>query len=305
MTVSLQKRPSFEASISNVERCVADVLAIHLDLSTGGLRDDLDLQSRSHGVRVRCASGAHQENGGHQGWKNGAEEWEGPIHESCLIRKGSGSSRIFYSVNSLPFGCAMGNSGGSCLHRRGERGFEQKVTKVTKGFRLALRATLFGEFLACRWRWETPTGRLFTEGEKEDLNRRLQRSQRGFRLVLRATLFGEFLACGRDGKLRPEGPSQKGERGFEQKVTKVTKGLGWRSGHAVRWIPDYAGRDGKLRPEGASTEGEKEDLNRRLQRSQRVFRLVLRGRSSVNSCQAAGDGKLRPEAASQKGAKRI
>jgi hypothetical protein len=71
-------------------------LAVDLDFGTCGLGDDLDFQSRSHDVRmrVRCAPGANQKNGGHQGWKNEAEEWESPMHESCLIRNGSGSSRI-------------------------------------------------------------------------------------------------------------------------------------------------------------------------------------------------------------------
>ena len=76
------------------ERCVADVLAVDLDFGTFGLRDDLDRQPRPLNVRVRCAPGTEQQNGGHQGGRNGGEEWEGAMHESCLIRNGSGSSRI-------------------------------------------------------------------------------------------------------------------------------------------------------------------------------------------------------------------
>jgi hypothetical protein len=76
------------------ERCVADVLAVDLDFSTFGFRDDLDFEPLPLNVRVRCAPGTEQQNGGHQGGRNGGEEWVGAMHESCLIRNGSGSSRI-------------------------------------------------------------------------------------------------------------------------------------------------------------------------------------------------------------------
>jgi hypothetical protein len=68
------------------QRCVADVLAVDLDSSTCGLRDDLDFQPRSYGVRVRRTPGEHQKSESHHGWKNGAELWEGPMHESCLSK---------------------------------------------------------------------------------------------------------------------------------------------------------------------------------------------------------------------------
>jgi hypothetical protein len=83
------------------EGCVTNVSAIDLDFGTCRLRDDLDFHSWSHDVRVRCASAAHQKNGEHQERKNGAEGWEGTIHESSLIRNGSGSSRIL-SLNLVP-----------------------------------------------------------------------------------------------------------------------------------------------------------------------------------------------------------
>jgi len=84
----------------NGERRIANVLAIELDLGTCRLRDDLDFHSWSHDVRVRRAPGADEANGGHQERKNGAETWEGPIHESCLIRNGSGRSRILSLIGA-------------------------------------------------------------------------------------------------------------------------------------------------------------------------------------------------------------
>ena len=44
------------------EGCIADVLAINLDSSASRLRNDLNFQPRSHGMRVRCASRADQKN---------------------------------------------------------------------------------------------------------------------------------------------------------------------------------------------------------------------------------------------------
>jgi hypothetical protein len=79
------------------ERCVANVLAVDLNFSTRWLRSDLEIQSLSHDLRVRCASGADEKNGSREGHRNGSENWEGPIHGSCLIRNGTGSSLILFA----------------------------------------------------------------------------------------------------------------------------------------------------------------------------------------------------------------
>jgi len=79
------------------ERCVADVLAVDLDFSTRRLRGDLEIQPLSHDLRVRCTSGTDEKSGSREGHRNGREKWEGPIHGSCHIRNGSGSSRILFA----------------------------------------------------------------------------------------------------------------------------------------------------------------------------------------------------------------
>jgi hypothetical protein len=72
-------------------------LAVDLDFSTSRLRGDLETQPLSHDWRVRCASGADEKNESREGHRNSSEKWEDPIHGSCLIRNGSGSSRILFA----------------------------------------------------------------------------------------------------------------------------------------------------------------------------------------------------------------
>jgi hypothetical protein len=82
-------------------RSIPHIVAIDLDFGTRRLGDNLDFKSRSRGVRVGGAARRHQEKGGHKRRKNSVKDWEDPMHEICLIKNGSGSSRIFSGFSGL------------------------------------------------------------------------------------------------------------------------------------------------------------------------------------------------------------
>jgi hypothetical protein len=115
------------------ERCVTNILAVDLDFSTRWLRSDLEIQPLSHDLRVRCASRADEKNGSHEGHRNGSENWEGPIHGSCLIRNGTGSSLILFAEIFASFSreaFKMGLLGWSNSIRALQRGLSYSRSKT-------------------------------------------------------------------------------------------------------------------------------------------------------------------------------